>query len=62
MIDFTLEHARYKHYGHAARHLLEYESVAARITDFGAHPKHQDYVERLRAKHGRKTAFWADIG
>ena len=61
MIDFTLEHARYKRYGHAARHLLECESVAARITDFGAHPTHQDYVERLRAKHGRKAAFWTDI-
>ena len=61
MIDFTLEHARHKRYGHAARHLLECESVAARITDFGAHPNHPDYVERLRATHGRKTAFWVDI-
>lgn len=62
MIDFTLEHARYKRYGHAARHLLECESVASRITDFGVHPNHQDYVEKLRALHGRKAAFWADIG
>ncbi len=61
MIDFTLEHARYKRYGHAARHLLECESVAARITDFGGHPDHPDYVERLKAEHGRKAAFWADV-
>ncbi len=58
MIEFTLGAARSKRYRHAARHLLECESLAGQVGDFGAIEAHDTYVARLRAKHGRKHSFW----
>jgi len=62
MIDFTLRHARATRYGHAARHLKDCESLAAGIADFGAFETHDAYQRRLRAAHGKKTAFWSLAG
>ncbi len=61
MIDHALEHARSSRYKHAARHLLECESLAASINDFGAIEKHMTYVIRLKKEHGRKSGFWSLI-
>jgi len=61
MIDFTLGSARSSRYRHAARHLAECAGLARRIDDFAGHPDHAAYVQALRAAHGRKTAFWADV-
>jgi len=58
MIDFSLDRARTKRYGHAARHLQTCESVARRIESFGDHGNHDAYVAGLRLYHGRKSAFW----
>lgn len=58
MIDFALTRARHKRYPHAARHLEECESLASRITDYGAHATHEEYHAALRSVHGRKTGFW----
>jgi hypothetical protein len=62
MIDFTLTAARSKRYAHAARHLAECAANATRISDFGIHPTHQDYLLKLKAEHGRKAAFWQGVG
>lgn len=59
MIDFTLIQGRSARYRHAARHLLECESLASAITDFGAFESHVTYKTRLRVEHGRKTGFWS---
>jgi len=59
MIDFALNNARAKRYRHAARHLLECEGLAPAIGDFAEFGSHEEYLARLRERHGRKTAFWA---
>lgn len=58
MIDFTLNEARAKRYRHAARHLLECESLAHQITDYGDLAPHKDYLALLRTRHARKSGFW----
>ncbi|KUR75371.1 DUF6880 family protein [Novosphingobium sp. Fuku2-ISO-50] len=58
MIDFSLINARYKRYGHAARHLQTCAHLAKRIEDFGDHPDHDAYAAHLKQVHGRKTGFW----
>lgn len=62
MIDFTLSRARASRYGHAARHLRECAALAPMIADFDGPETHEAYVARLRREHGRKTAFWAQVG
>lgn len=59
MIDFTLNEARQKRYGHAFQHLATCADLSGRIEDFGAVEPHQAYVARLRAEHGKKTGFWS---
>jgi hypothetical protein len=59
MIDFTLKKGRASRYRHAARHLAECASLVSAIGDFGAVEPHEDYSNRLKQEHGRKTAFWA---
>lgn len=59
MIDFTLIQGRSARYRHAARHLLECESLASTINDFGAFESHVTYKTRLQVEHARKTGFWS---
>ena len=61
MIDFTLTRSRSSRYKHAARHLLECESLSSALADFGAYERHDAYVARLRLQHGRKSSFWSLI-
>lgn len=58
MIDLSLDAAKYKRYGHAARHLQTCEHLARRIDDFAGHPNHAEYVADLRQRHPRKSGFW----
>jgi len=62
MIEDTLDGAKSTRYKHAARHLLECASLAPGIRDFGAFEAHDAFVGRMRAKHGRKTGFWGQVG
>jgi len=61
MIEDTLDGAKSTRYKHAARHLLECQSLAPGIKDFGTFETHEAFVSRLRARHGRKTGFWAQV-
>ncbi len=61
MIDFALSKGRSTRYRHAARHLLECESLASTISDFGGFPDHADYRARLEAEHARKSSFWSKL-
>ena len=58
MIDLSLDAAKYKRYGHAARHLQTCQHLAGRIDDFAGHVSHTDYVTDLNQRHGRKSGFW----
>ncbi|TNC48713.1 hypothetical protein FHG66_12900 [Rubellimicrobium rubrum] len=62
MIDFTLIHSRASRYRHAARHLLECESLASSVLDWGDVETHEAYLARLKKQHGRKSAFWSVTG
>lgn len=59
LIDFSLGAARTSRYRHAARHLLECQSLAGQISDFGGFEMHEVYRARLKTDHGRKSAFWS---
>ena len=61
MIDDTLEGAKSSRYKHAARHLLECQSLATMIRDYGAFETDGTFTSRLRASHGRKTGFWKQV-
>ena len=61
MIDFALEKARSSRYQHAARHLMECESLAHSIEDFGPLEDHGTYESRLQSAHGRKAGFWSRV-
>lgn len=61
MIDFALTKSRSARYAPAARHLAECSALAEKISDFGELVPHFAYVTRLRAVHGKKTAFWAAL-
>lgn len=64
LIDDILGHARFKAYGHAARYLVRLDALAI-SSDPDARaafiPAQEDYRAVLREKHGRKTAFWAEV-
>jgi len=59
MIDFALDNGRSSRYRHAARHMDDCAALATRIPEFGAFGTHDDFTERLRAHHGRKSSFWS---
>jgi hypothetical protein len=61
MIEHTLNGAKSTRYKHAARHLLECASLAPAIHDFGGVETHENFLGRLRAKHGRKAGFWGQL-
>ncbi len=48
-------------YKHAARHLLECQSLASGIQDYGTFETHDAFASRQRAKHGRKVGFWGQL-
>ncbi len=62
LITYALDKARAARYRHAARHLLECESLAAQISDYGAFPSHAEFLRQLRKTHGRKAKFWDLVG
>lgn len=61
MIEDTLNGAKYKRYRHAARHVLECQALDPSIEDYAAFETHDAFVNRIRAKHGRKTGFWSHV-
>lgn len=58
MITFSLDNARSKRYGHAARHLVSCATMDAQIAHYGEHSNHAMFLSELREQHGRKSAFW----
>jgi hypothetical protein len=61
MVEDTLAGAKSKRYRHAARHLAECRSLVPLIGDYGPFETHEAFAARLRAAHGRKTGFWAQV-
>lgn len=59
LIEDTLNGAKSKRYKHAARHVLEIESLDGQITDYATLEDHAAFMARLRNKHARKRGFWS---
>jgi len=53
--------AKSSRYKHAARHLLECQSLAMMIRDYGTFETDETFNSRLRASHARKTGFWKQV-
>jgi len=58
LVAYTLQSARSSRYRHAARHVLDLESLAPTIKDFGLHETHSAFMDRLKSDHARKYGFW----
>lgn len=58
MVRDTLDGAKSKRYGYAARHLVSCRSSDAAIDDYGDFPPHAQFEQDLRKTHGRKYGFW----
>ena len=58
MVQDTLDGGRSKRYRHAARHIAECQACDAAIEDYGHVPTHEQFVQALKKKHGRKYGFW----
>jgi len=60
-IQYVLTYGVAVRYAEAARQLLEAESLSVMIGDYGEYPDHQAFVADLRAMHGRKQGFRAEL-
>jgi hypothetical protein len=61
MIRYVLTYGVAGRYKDAAKHLLEIESLAPMISDFGEFQDHQAFVDDLKAAHGRKHGFRTEL-
>ena len=59
LVTAILVRAYARAYGHAARYLSRLREIAAVGIDLERLEPHQDFEALVRARHGRKTAFWA---
>jgi hypothetical protein len=58
LIEVTLHKGRATRYKHAARHVREIDSLNSQIKDYEKFETHEQFMERLRKVHARKTGFW----
>ena len=58
LIEVTLRKGRAARYKHAARHVRKIDSLNSQIGDYGNFETHDQFMERLRNTHPRKTGFW----
>jgi tetratricopeptide (TPR) repeat protein len=58
LIEVTLRKGRATRYKHAARHVREIDSSNSQIRNYENFETHDQFMERLRKTHPRKTGFW----
>ena len=58
LIEVTLRKGRATRYKHAARHVREIDSLNSQIRDYKNFETHDQFMERLRKTHLRKTRIW----
>lgn len=57
----TLDRANSRAYGHAARYWSRLSEIANAGISLSPLPPHEDFEAEIRARHGRKTAFWSRV-
>jgi len=61
MVESVLDRGRSTAYDYAARDFSRAASRARRAQGGEGFESHEEWVERLRARHGRKRAFWGRV-
>jgi hypothetical protein len=61
LLKAILDRAYARAYGHAARYWTRLREIADSGPSLLPLPSHEDFEAEIRARHGRKTAFWAHV-
>ena len=61
LLKGILDRAYARAYGHAARYWSRLKEIASGTTSLLPLPSHDEFEAEIRARHGRKTAFWAHV-
>jgi Family of unknown function (DUF6880) len=61
MIEDTLNGAKSSRYAHAARHLVECQSLSHKLKKQNDIESHDAFLARMKARHARKTGFWSRV-
>jgi hypothetical protein len=61
LLKGILDRAYARAYGHAARYWARLREIAGSAVGLLALPSHEDFEAEIRARHGRKSAFWAYV-
>lgn len=61
LLKGILDRAYARAYGHAARYWARLKEIAGSGVSLLPLPSHDDFEAEIRARHGRKSAFWAYV-
>jgi hypothetical protein len=61
LLKGILDRAYARAYGHAARYWSQLQQIANGTTSLLTLTSHDEFEAEIRARHGRKTAFWAHV-
>ena len=61
LLKGILDRAYARAYGHAARYWARLGEIAGSGVSLLPLPSHEDFEAEIRARHGRKSAFWAYV-
>jgi hypothetical protein len=61
LLKGILDRAYVRAYGHAARYWARLDEIAGSVGSLLPLPSHEDFQAEIRARHGRKSAFWAYV-
>jgi hypothetical protein len=61
LLKAILDRAYARAYGHAARYWARLGEIAGSGVGLLPLPSHEDFEAEIRARHGRKSAFWAHV-
>ncbi len=61
-VEQTLVEAKSKNYRHAVRYIQQLEKLAKAVESWSAIPNHDAWIDGIRSRHARKSAFWKAMG
>jgi hypothetical protein len=61
MIEDTLNGAKSSRYAHAARHLVECQSLSLKLQKQNDIESHDAFLAKIKARHARKIGFWSRV-
>lgn len=61
LLEGIQDRANARAHGHAARYWARLAEIAGSGVDLQRLPSHEAFAATIRARHGRKTAFWLRV-